>query len=189
MSNERNVIARPYAKALFEFALEKQQIELWGKVLQVMAIAVSDPALVALITNPKVDNGKVATLLIELCNTQLVLSPEQQQYNENLITLLVAHERLLVLPQMSALYAALYAEHEKVLKATVTSCFPLDSTRQQRLLEALELRFKCKMELNYDVDKSLLGGMIIRAGDHVIDGSARSKLLRLTDYLNLKERV
>jgi F-type H+-transporting ATPase subunit delta len=189
VSNERNIIARPYARALFEFALAKQQVQLWGKILQVMAIASSDPTLAGLITNPKVDNTKVAALLVELCKFTLPLSAEQQQCNENFIALLVDQQRLLVLPQMSQLYATLCAEHEKVLKATVTTCFALDLTRQQRLLESLQQRFKCKVELDYDVDESLLGGMIIRAGDHVIDGSARSKLLRLTDYLNLKERV
>lgn len=189
MSDDRRVIARPYARALFEFAVETKQISFWSNVVQVMALIVSDSSVTALISNPCVDNGKIGALLLGICEEKLAFSADEKVFAKNFVNLLLAYNRLVLLPQISELFAVYYAEHERVIKASVTSALALDAPQQERLFLALEKRFKCKMELDYSVDPSLLGGVIIRMGDVVIDGSARGKLSRLMSHLNLKETL
>ena len=89
------------------------------------------------------------------------------------------NETLLVLPQIATQFSELKAEYEKVISVDVTSAVELTAEQQTTLSAALEKRLARKVKLNCMVDANVVSGLVIKAGDMVIDGSVRGKLSRL----------
>ena len=87
------------------------------------------------------------------------------------------------MPDIYAQYESLRAEQEKTLTANVSSFAALTTTEQQDLINSLSQRLQRKVTLEVNIDKSLLGGAVIHAGDLVIDGSVRGKLTKLATNL------
>ena len=101
----------------------------------------------------------------------------------NLITLLATNKRLMLLPEIKALYEVYRAEQEKTLVVDVVSYSHFSAAQQQELIAALSKRLQRQVSLNVRIDPALLGGAVIQAGDLVIDGSVRGKLNKLTTDL------
>ena len=89
------------------------------------------------------------------------------------------NQRLLVLPQVVTQFRELKAEHEKTLSVYVTSAVKLTAEQETTLCAALEQRLARKVKLNCNIDANVVSGLVIKAGDMVIDGSVRGKLSRL----------
>ena len=101
----------------------------------------------------------------------------------NLIALLATNKRLMLLPEINALYEVHRAEQEKTLAVDVISFSEVSPAQQKQLIESLSQRLQRKVSLKISIDPSLLGGAVIRAGDLVIDGSVRGKLNKLSTDL------
>lgn len=112
-------------------------------------------------------------LFLKVCGEQL------NEKGQNLIKVMAENERLLVLPQVAQLYIELKAEYEKEITVDVTSAVEITAEQQTSLSAALEKRLARKVKLNCVVDDAVVSGLIIKAGDMVIDGSVRGKLDRL----------
>jgi len=82
-----------------------------------------------------------------------------------------------------ASFVALKAEYEKEIDVTVVSATKLSKAQQDKLATALSQRLARKVKLNCSEDPAVVGGMLIKAGDMVIDGSVRGKLDRLATAL------
>jgi F-type H+-transporting ATPase subunit delta len=170
-------IARPYAKALFNHALANQQLIEWSAILHDLAQAVLDPDASRFICNP----SSAAELQTEL----LLFVLQQTQHNhpteqiKNVIRMLTENKRLLLLPDISAQFEVLRAEQEKTVTVTVSSFTELTDEQEQHLIQSLSQRLQRHVVLDKTIDQSLLGGAVIRAGDLVIDGSVRGKLIKL----------
>ena len=102
---------------------------------------------------------------------------------QNFIKLLVENRRLNVLSEIAALYEAQRAEAENTAVAQVVSAYPLTDEQLRKITGVLQKRLGRTVSLVNTVDKDLLGGVVIRAGDSVIDGSARGQLERLANAL------
>ena len=92
------------------------------------------------------------------------------------------HDRLLLLPEVSELFAELREEAENRLKVRVVSAVALEDDQTERMRTALARRFDREIELHNEVDAKVLGGAVIYAGDEVIDGSLRGRLQKLTPW-------
>jgi F-type H+-transporting ATPase subunit delta len=92
---------------------------------------------------------------------------------------LAENRRLLLLPEIAALFEALRAQVENTVDVEVISAVPLDFNQAEKLAQALSTRLKRRVRMKNSVDASLLGGAVIRAGDLVIDGSLKGRLERL----------
>lgn len=176
MSNN-TTIARPYATALFEHAFAANKPGLWSDVLFNLAVAVSDENGLQFLLNPAVSEKQQIELLMTLFSK---LESEEVAVIKNMIALLAHNKRLPLLAEIKVLYEALRAEQEKTLDVKVTSYSELSAEQQTKLVSSLCNRLKRQVTLNLNVDKSLLGGVIIHAGDLVIDGSVRGKLNKLS---------
>jgi len=97
---------------------------------------------------------------------------------------LANNKRLSLLPEVFKLFEELKAEREKTIEVEVISAFSMDAQAQQKLSVALKNRLKREIKLNARVDKFLIGGIVVRAGDLVIDGSIRGKLNKLAETMN-----
>jgi F-type H+-transporting ATPase subunit delta len=102
----------------------------------------------------------------------------------NFIGALAKNKRLLLLPQISEQFQALKAQQEQTVDVEVTSAFELSEAEAAQLAQALSTKLSREVNLSSTVDASLLGGVVVRAGDTVIDGSVRSKLAQLADAMN-----
>jgi len=96
-----------------------------------------------------------------------------------LLRTLAVNHRLAYLPEISTLFDSLKNAAEGVADVTVTTAAPLDAEQRKRLAAALEKRLKRSVRLHGEVDKELIGGAVLRAGDLVIDGSLRTRLERI----------
>lgn len=172
-----STIARPYVAAAFEYAAAKKDLPAWETLLAAAADLAKDKAIVALLQNPQVTKEQLSGLFCE------VLKPLLDTEKTNFIQLLAANNRLAVLPQIFTQFKLAREEKEKTITAQVVSATPLSKPYQEKLVKALSKRLDRKVELQCDINPELLGGVIVRAGDLVIDGSVSGKLTRLNDFI------
>jgi F-type H+-transporting ATPase subunit delta len=163
--------ARPYARAAFALAHEQGRLPAWSQLLGFSAAAVADPAMAPVIGHPRVAPEQLVELLLPEGDTD----PNFRQF----LQVLADNRRLVLLPEIAALYAQHRADAERVVKATVTSAQPLEPIELEALRISLRKRLGREVELATAIDAALIGGAVIDAGDVVIDGSLRSKLARL----------
>lgn len=174
--SELTTIARPYAKAAFELAVEKGTVEAWNEMLFFAGQVTSDEQVQALL-------GSIATetqqseIIIKLCAEQL------NEQGQNLIKLMAENERLAAIPAVAELFAEFKADYDKEIEVDVVSATVLADDAQAKLVAALEKRFARKVKLNCSIDEAIVSGLVIKAGDTVIDGSVRGKLDRLATSL------
>jgi len=174
--SELTTVARPYARAAFEFAVASNKIEAWAEMLLFTAEVAQNPTMAAMLTGDKAAK-ELANLFISVCDDQL------NENGQNLIKIMAENGRLSVLPRVAQLYADLVAEHKKEIDVTVVSAYALAKKQKEELSVSLEKRLARKVNLNCSIDKSLITGMVITAGDLVIDSTAKSQLNRLSNTL------
>ncbi|GAB4168479.1 MAG: F0F1 ATP synthase subunit delta [Wenzhouxiangellaceae bacterium] len=166
-------LARPYARAAFAVADHAGRLERWSAWLDAAATAVRTDALKALLGHPRLDQQKLMALF------SAVLGDEVDPEFRNFLEVLIHYRRLELLPEISAQFEELRRERERRLKVEVTSAVALDAEQREQLIERLKQRYDSDIELHASVDPKLLGGMVIRIGDKVIDASVRGRLDQL----------
>lgn len=168
--SEANTVARPYAQAAFDEARRLGDLKGWSAVLAILAESLNNAEVRTVISNPRIDKSRVEELVVALCGNQL--SAQQRSF----IRILMDNHRLDVVTEILVMYEALRAEAEKFVEVTVASAFELSDAQQQKIAAALKVRMQREIRLSCKVDKALLGGVVIRAEDKVIDGSALARL-------------
>lgn len=171
-------IARPYAKAAFEYAAEKKEIVAWNEFLEKAGMIVKDRQIQALLRNPKIDTSAKLNLIINLCNCN------DNNEQKNLLAILAKHHRLIVIPYLVSLFKELVEQHDNTVDVMITTAFAFSVEQQKKLQEALKIRLGKTIHIKIVEDKKLIGGVIIQAGDLVIDASVQGKLKRLCKLLN-----
>jgi len=177
MAGDITTIARPYAEALFARAQEAGQIDGWGAALSTLATIAGDAAMAEQIGNPNIPREQLCNAVLEIAGDGL--SAEAK----NLVKLLAANNRLSILPEISNLFEELETRHQGVRQVQVLSAFDLSEDQQRNLAGVLKKRLGVEVEMTVETDPSLIGGVEIRAGDLVIDGSVRGKLHKLATEL------
>jgi F-type H+-transporting ATPase subunit delta len=153
---ERATIARPYAKAAFDFARAAHTFPGWSQGLGLAAAVVADARVGALVKDPERTPADIAGFITDIAGSNLDAGMQ------NFVRVLAENRRLLLLPEIAAQFAALRAEAENTVD-----------------VEVISTRLKRQVRMQNSVDSSLLGGAVIRAGDLVIDGSLKGRLERL----------
>ena len=174
--SELTTVARPYARAAFEFAVDSNKIEVWSEMLLFSAEVASNPTMVDILTGDKAAQ-ELADLFISICDDQL------DESGQNFIKVMAENGRLSVLPRVAQLYVELVHDHNKEIDVSVVSAYAMTKKQKDELSASLEKRLARKVNLNCSIDKSLIAGMVITAGDLVIDSSAVGQLNRLSDTL------
>lgn len=174
---EATTIARPYAQAAFDQAQKQGDLKGWSGVLESLKSIMDNAEVLALASSPKVSVATIESLVLSLAGTSLT------QHQQNFVRILTGEHRLSVASEISAMYELLRAEAEKSVDVTVSSAFDLSDAQQQKIVAALKVRMGREIRLSCKLDKELVGGIVIRAGDKVIDGSARTRLSDLTNAL------
>lgn len=179
MAADAITIARPYAEAVFALADEGGRLDPWSGTLTFLAALAEDRALAPVIGNPLIDREALSRLLLEIAGEHI------DAEGGNLVRLLVQNGRLPLLPQIRDLYEALKAEKQRVLKVHVTSAFALKPAQEKLIADTLKAKLGREVTITSEKDAELLGGVHIRAGDLVIDGTVRGKLQQLANELGI----
>lgn len=169
-------VARPYAKAAFNFAIEHQSVERWQEMLAFAAFVTRNEQISELLSGA-VAPETLSKMFIAICGDKF------DEYGQNFIHIMAENGRLLVLPAVLHQFIELRASLESTIEVDVLSASVLSNEQQTKIICAMEKRLSRKVRLNCKIDKSVLAGIIVRAGDMVIDGSVRGRLERLTDVL------
>lgn len=175
--------ARPYSKAIFELASEKDSLSLWSDVLGLAALVASDEDMRALIASPSIQGEDLSKLFISVLKNAKD-APEITAEVENLINLLVENDRLMVLPDIAIGFEVLRQASLGTVEVKVTSARKLTAKQEKEMASNLKKRLGKEVSITADIDESLIAGAIIKAGDLVIDGSALGRLNKLTSTLN-----
>jgi len=167
----RKFNARRYARAVFDIALEENGLERWQSDLQQIVGAAADARFLAVLESPKIKFEEKSRLLSQLGGIDpLVL---------NLVRLLVARGGVNILPDIAAEYYHLVDDYRGVETAVVVTAVPLEKKDKEKLAEELGAIVDKKVQLESSVDPSIIGGIIVRVGGRLLDGSTRSKLMAL----------
>jgi len=169
-------LARPYARAAFEVARAAGATAAWSQALAFAAAVAADPRVAELVSDPRVQSEQLVAL-------HLPQGIAADAPFGCFLAELAAHRRLALLPEVAALYETYKRESESQLLVKVTSAMALDAAQTEQLKASLKRRFKREIELETQVDASLLAGVVIDTGSEVIDGSARGRLDRLASVL------
>jgi F-type H+-transporting ATPase subunit delta len=171
-------LARPYAKAAFEVAFGEGRLAEWQSMLNAAGAVAANAKVQNALSSPALTGDQQAKMMLDICGDSLDIKAG------NLIRTLASNKRLALLPEIAIQFAALKARQEKTLAVGVVSAFPLDEAASSRLSQALTKKWQQNVQLQTEVDATLLGGLVIKAGDMVIDASVRGRMLKLADALS-----
>jgi F-type H+-transporting ATPase subunit delta len=173
MAGTRTSIARRYAEAAFEIAERDGSVEQWLDQLATVASAVGDSSVVYRLEDPHVALETRAAALHK------VIGPGMLPQLGNLIGLVLRRRRVDTLPRIAREYRRLYNRRAGIVEALATSALALDDAEVAALRSRLEKMTGGKVELETAVDPAILGGIQVRIGDTLFDGSVRGRLERL----------
>lgn len=186
--SELTTVARPYARAVFEMASGQDKLAQWADKLSLFAAVASDEEVSKLLDNPTLTRARQAEIFCEIANIELGDDAEKDDALDtqgvNLINLMAENGKLSAVKEVSTLYSEYRAEAESTIKARLVSAYAVNAAQKSSLAAALKRRLGCKVELTVELDKSLIGGAIVYAGDLVIDGSLRGQLNAMAASLN-----
>lgn len=168
--------ARRYAQALFEIALEREAVDQWARELGRVADVMADPTAARLLSSPArgVHTKRRAI--------DVAAGPLSREVGR-LIDLLLERKRANLFPALAESFADRVREHRGILRAEVTSAVPLSEAERELLAARLGKHFGQAVELHARVDPGILGGVIARVGDRLLEGSIRGRLERLREQL------
>jgi F-type H+-transporting ATPase subunit delta len=175
---EIQTTARPYAEAAFKHAHERNKLAAWSEMLAFTAALIVDAQMQRLIFDPNVGRARLAALVLGIAGDRLDTS------GQNFIRVLVENRRLNLLPEIARLYEFARAETEGRITAVVIAPFELNEAQRKQIEKGLQKKLGRTVELRTEIDKGLIGGVIVRAGDLVIDGSIKGRLQQLAHHLN-----
>ena len=174
---QRETAGRRYAEADFEVAQRDGTVEMWRSELDAAGEIAADDQVGRMLGNPAVAL-ETRTEMAESIFGKTVSKPVL-----NLIGLMLRRGRIEQLPRVAAEYRRLDNARQGITLATATSAAPLSPDEVQALTARMEQLTGGRVELDLRTDPSLLGGLVVRIGDRLIDGSVRGRLERLRNQL------
>lgn len=170
---ESTSLARPYARAAFESARDSNQLDAWSESLNLLSVVTKDADMAAALKHPGLSAQQKIDLITEVCDGKL---PEAVQ---NFVRIMAENRRLALLPTIAELFAGYRHDHERVVDVSVTTAYELTDDQKGKLSEALTRKLERKVQIDVHTDRSIIGGVVIEAGDTVIDASLRGRLGKL----------
>lgn len=172
---ELTTLARPYARAAFEVAQSDNQLPQWLDALTTASAVVSHDKVKALLDSPGLTAAQKSDAIIE------VLGKLSNPKFGNFLITLTENKRLSLLPFIRELFIELKSRYERISEVSVSTAYPISDELMKKLTGALVEALQHEVKISSSVDESLLGGVVIRAGDTVIDGSVKGRLAKLAE--------
>jgi F-type H+-transporting ATPase subunit delta len=170
-------VARPYAEATFRAALEKGALASTADSLQLLAAIAADEQMGFVLSNPKIGAAQKKELFGAIGGARI------DDISRKLVSVLVDNHRDALIGEIAAQFDELKREHERVVRARITSAQPLTDAQRDEIVRSLEKRYGRKVEAELDIDPQLLGGARVQVGDQVINASVRDALAQMAAAL------
>lgn len=168
----KRISGRRHAQAVFRIALETGQVDRWQGDLEVMARVLQDAGVVSFLENPRLGQARKTELLQSALSGVAPVAL-------NLARLLVARNRLRMMPSLLAEYRHLVYEHKGLVEADLVTAVPITEGEEARIGRGLAVITGKTVMLGVEVDPRIMGGLVVRVGDKLIDGSVRTRLQEL----------
>ena len=180
---KQTILARRYAKALFSIGKEQGTYEAYNEALQAVAgLYKATPEVADALTNPLYPmdvREKVMAGIVDSIGVDSVMG--------NFLKLLVEKQRAEILPEIAEEYKAMVDDEKNISHGSVISAVELSDELQAKVQTTLEKLTGKKVELTTSVDPSIIGGIIAKVGDLVLDGSIKAQLAGLKDSIKGRE--
>ncbi len=167
---ELSTIARPYAQAFFGVTKESGATQAGLELTSALAALMQHPEVVALVDDPKLGPQQTFKLLAGLLKAPLSAS------DSNFLQTLIDNGRLTALPEIARQFVQLKNEADGIADCLIETAFPLDDAQVSDLVILMSKKFGLKLKPEVRVDASLIGGVRVLVGDHVLDTSVKSRL-------------
>ena len=174
-------LARPYAQAAYRQAARESAVDTWSEGMELLAAVTGDPELAKLLADPRVPADRVTDLVLDVLNDARGdgLFPTLA----NFVRVLGEGRRLVLGPEIARLFEAERSRRAGRSAVEIVSAYALDPPQVELLAQAIGRRLGSEITLETAVDDSLIGGVVIRVGDSVIDASLAGRLRELAQDL------
>ncbi len=174
------LVSKVYGDALFETAMEKDRIDvLYEEIVSLVPVLEGNPELMALLNNPRIVKEEKVTIIHQ------VFEGRMEEELMGFLTVVVEKDRQNDLIPIFAYFIQRVKEYKRIGTVSVTSAVELSEEQKARLQEKLlETTDYVMFEMNYQIDSALIGGMVIRIGDRVVDSSIRTRLYEMKKELS-----
>lgn len=173
----KGAIARRYAEAVFDLGREQNSVERWREDIKILNEYLSNRPLLFVLSEPKVAFAKKQGILEDLFANRV------QRDALGLVIVLAERQLLELMPRITTEFERLYDDYKNQAKASLTTALPLDADEQAQIVAALQRMTGKTIQLTTKVDASILGGVVARVGDTLIDGSVARRLAILRDQI------
>lgn len=171
------IATKRYAQAAFDIALKDGQLDSWTKDMDMIQGLLSNEGLTELFNSPRLPLAKKLQVLDELTSGKVNSS------SRNMIALLVNRNAVDGLPEIVDHFTGLVDEHNKVARGNIISAVPLNDKQLSKIKESLQGLIENELILSNTVDNSIIGGMVARIGDKLIDASLKYKITKMRSDL------
>lgn len=172
--------AEVYGEALFDLAVESNSIDAWAEQIKTTRLAFSEnPEFLELLTHPKITKEE------KLSVVEAVFKGRVDDAVTGLLTVIVEKSRCSEIPAIFENFLEKVREYRKIGVAKVVSATELSAEQKKRIEEKLLSQTAYEsFDMQYSTDPALIGGMVIRIGDRVVDASIKSKIERMAASLS-----
>lgn len=176
---ELTTLARPYARAAFSYALDQEGgLVAWSRMLGLLAAVLDAKAVQQALDNPHSTTDDERQLVTTILGDDLTPA------GRNFVALLAEYGRLALIPRIYGIFERMKSNHEQMMGVKVTSAYDLSDSQRADLSESLQRRLQRSIRLSIGVDRALIGGLVIKAEDTVIDDSVKGRLQKLAQALH-----
>ncbi len=174
---EPTTLARPYARAAFQFAVDNSVVDSWHQALLAVAAVVAEPSVAKVLDDPATTAPQRAATVVTVLGDDIPAGVAE------FVSVMAENHRLGLSGEVARLFAELRSALDAAANVTVTSAFDVADATVEQLAASLTAKLGKTVDMTVETDASLIGGAIIRAGDMVIDGSVRGRLHKLATAL------
>ncbi len=174
----KGAVGSRYAEALFAIASESQNIDQLEEELQAINQVISGSReLQKVLYHPQITPDEKKEIV------KNIFAGRISRVANNFLYLLIDHKREMFLPDIVAYFTEMANRARNLVQVEVTSAVELNADQKKQLNKVLANITKKRVRSNYSVDPSLIGGVVVRIGDRVIDGSVKTRLASLREHL------
>ena len=176
MAGTRDVAGRRYAEAVLAIARAEGNLDAWAAAIEALASLTDRPAFIAALQGDGMTDAKFQTIVRRVL-------PAATPSQVNMFRLLRRKSRLALGPSIASFFQELLDEERGVARALVTTAVDLDAERRTQLEQRLSTQTGLRVTVETRVDPAILGGVVVRIGDRLMDGSTRTRLRNLRSQL------
>lgn len=183
MMSELVTLARPYARAAYDFAKAHNVCDKWLTMLGEIDAVVADDLMQEILSSSEIDATSLEKIFVKILGERL------DSFAYNFLKQLIVNKRLTLMPHIVALFEKINDEAQGRVDVVISTAIEMNSEEQQALTKKISEKLNHEIQSRFEVDPEIIAGAIIRIGDSdVFDGSVKTQIQRLQDKFNSSDK-